>query len=548
VIGEPVTPDPAGGAGSDAAGAQALEARRTKTAFLAHVRHELRTPLNAIIGYSEMLLEDLQGAAPEGFVADLQRVHRSGREALALVNEILDARKIEARAELDLQAFGAEIRHGLRTPLNAAIGYCELLLEDARNAGQQSAIPDLEKISTAGQRFLALIDDVVNVTQVKADGVELDLAPAPKMIREVVRAIRPLATDPAGPERRESGYLLVVDDNETNRDLLSRTLQRQGHRVVAAEGGRQALERLAGDTFDLVLLDIMMPDMNGFEVLERMKADAELRRLPVIMISALDELDSVVRAIEMGAEDYLPKPFNPVLLRARIEACLQQKRFQDREVMYLRQIEAEKRRADELLHVILPDEIVDELKATNAVKARRYANVAVLFCDVVGFTTYSEKAEPEQVLAYLQELVDLQEALALRYDLQKIKTIGDCFMAACGLLKPVPNPVLNTVRWGLDMVAAIPRLGAHWTVRVGIHAGPLVAGVVGHRQYLYDVFGDTVNTASRIESNGVPGRVAVSGAAWLQVADRCRGTSRGPVSLKGKGEMEVFLVDAVLEA
>jgi adenylate cyclase len=277
-----------------------------------------------------------------------------------------------------------------------------------------------------------------------------------------------------------------------------------------------------------------------------MKADAGLRHVPVIMISALDELDSVVRCIEMGAEDYLPKPFNPVLLKARVGASLEKKRSHDREVDYLRQIEAQKKRADELLHVILPDEVIEELKATNAVKARRYANVAVLFCDVVGFTTYSEKAEPEVVVANLQELVDAQEDLALRYDLQKIKTIGDCFMAACGLLKPVDNPVLNAVRWGLDMVAMIQTMQAHWNVRVGIHVGPLVAGVVGHRQYLYDVFGDTVNTASRIESNGVPGAVAVSAAAWRWIEHSCRGQSLGPVRLKGKGDLEVFRVDGLL--
>ncbi len=523
---------------------RAIEERRTKTAFLAHLRHELRTPLNAILGYSEMLLEDAQ-AAPERFVSDLARIRDSGRQALDLVNEILDARRIEAKAELDLAEFGAQIRHGLRTPLSAVIGYCEILLEDAKAAGQEAAVPDLEKIDAAGRRFLSLIEDVVGLSQAEPDGLELALVPAPRMIREVVRAIRPLGADPAAGHP-VGGRLLVVDDNETNRDLLCRTLERQGHRPLAVAGGREALERLAREPFELVLLDIMMPEMNGFQVLERLKADPELRHIPIIMISALDELDSVVRCIEMGAEDYLPKPFDPVLLRARVGASLDKKRFHDREVRYLRQIEAEKKRADELLHVILPDEIVEELKATNTVKARRYADVAVLFCDVVGFTSYSEKAEPEEVMAHLQELVDGQEDLALRYELQKIKTIGDCFMAACGLLRPVENPVLNAVRWGLDMVAMMPRLHVRWNVRVGIHVGPLVAGVVGHRQYLFDVFGDTVNTASRIETNGVPGAVAVSAAAWRRIAHCCRGQSLGLVSLKGKGELEVFRVDGLL--
>src|SRR5262249_28995992 len=224
--------------------------------------------------------------------------------------------------------------------------------------------------------------------------------------------IRPLAPAATAPAPGTEGCLLVVDDNETNRDLLSRSLRRHGHTVIAAEGGRQALELLALERFDVVLLDIMMPEMNGFQWLGRIKADPELRHIPVIMISALDELDSVVRCIEMGAEDYLPKPFNPVLLKARLDASLEKKRFHDREVMYLRRIEAEKKRADELLHVILPHEIVEELKTTNAVKPRRYPHVAVLFCDIVGFTPYCEKRPAEEAVTYLQQLVDPYEGPA----------------------------------------------------------------------------------------------------------------------------------------
>jgi class 3 adenylate cyclase len=234
-----------------------------------------------------------------------------------------------------------------------------------------------------------------------------------------------------------------------------------------------------------------------------------------------------------------------VLLKARINAGLEKKRFHDREVMYLHRIEAEKKRADELLHVILPDEVVEELKATNAVKPRRYTNVAVLFCDIVGFTPYCEKRSPEEVVTYLQELVSAYETLALRYDLQKIKTIGDAFMATAGLLKPVPNPTLSAVQCGLEMITTVRRMPAEWNVRVGIHVGPIMAGVVGHRQYLYDVFGDTVNTAARCESHGVPGAVAVSAAAWREIADRCRGESLGMVHVKGKGDMEIFRVDGL---
>jgi class 3 adenylate cyclase len=302
---------------------------------------------------------------------------------------------------------------------------------------------------------------------------------------------------------------------------------------------------IAQQPFDLVLLDIMMPEMNGYQVLERLKSDAALRHIPVIMISALEEIDSVVRCIEMGAEDYLPKPFNPVLLRARIGACLEKKRLRDREVLYLQQIEQEKQRADDLLHVILPREIVEELKASDAVRPRFYDEVAVLFCDIVGFTPFCEQRQPEEVLAHLQQLVELYEELVLRHGMQKIKTVGDAFMATAGLLRPVENPVLNSIQCGLEMIAVARRLPAQWEVRVGIHFGPVMAGVVGHRQYLFDLWGDTVNTAARVESHGVSGAVNVSSAAWARIAPHCEGESLGLTLVKGKGSMELFRVHGV---
>ena len=140
--------------------------------------------------------------------------------------------------------------------------------------------------------------------------------------------------------------LLVVDDNEDNRYTLTRRLKRQGYdNVVSAEHGRHALDLLAARPVDLVLLDIMMPEMNGYEVLEKMKADPKLRDVPVVMISAVDEIESVVRCIELGAEDYLAKPFNPTLLRARVGACLEKKRLRDQVAAYVEQLESEKKRS-----------------------------------------------------------------------------------------------------------------------------------------------------------------------------------------------------------
>ncbi len=253
----------------------------------------------------------------------------------------------------------------------------------------------------------------------------------------------------------------------------------------------------------------------------------------------------MVRCIEIGAEDYLSKPFNPVVLRARIGACLEKKRLRDREVLHLRRIEEEKKRADDLLHVILPHDIVEELKAKGSVTPRRHEDVAVLFCDIVGFTPYSANRQPEEIVASLQLLFEAYEELAAQHDMYKIKTIGDSFMSTAGLIVPVANPVLTAVRCGLEMVAAAHRLPAGWDVRVGIHAGPVVAGVVGRKQYLYDLWGDTVNTAARVESHGSKGGVNVSAASWERIKDVARGRSLGLIPVKGKGEMEIVRVESL---
>jgi CheY-like chemotaxis protein len=517
-----------------------LDSDRARSAFLSHMRHELRTPCNAIIGYSEMLLEDAEGAPCYN---DLEKIHTAGKTLLGLINNLLDPAQIEGTIDgSNITTFGAKMRHELRTPANAVIGYSEMLLEDPEIL-DQAAAEDVRKILAAGQKLLAFMDDIINLSKVASGNVEIAMESSglTSIIKDVVTAIRPAeARKPA-----QGGRILVVDDNDVNRDMLSRKLRREGYEARTAEDGLEALQALKEEPFDLVLLDIMMPVLNGYQVLERLKADEKLRHVPVIMISALDELESVVRCIEIGAEDYLPKPFNPVVLKARIGACLEKKHLRDREVMYLRQIEEEKKKSDDLLHVILPHEIVEELKTTNAVRPRRHENVAVLFCDIVGFTPFCATRQPEEIVAYLQELISAYEEIALRYDVLKIKTIGDSFMGACGLIRSVENPALNSVRCGLEMGVAARKMEAGWDVRIGIHVGPVTAGVVGHKTYLFDLWGDTVNTAARVESHGINGCVNVSGAAWQAVSPHVKGESRGIVRLKGKGDMEVFRVDGL---
>jgi serine phosphatase RsbU (regulator of sigma subunit)/DNA-binding response OmpR family regulator len=301
------------------------------------LRHELRTPLNQIIGYCEMLMEEAQGAPP-AFVAlmsDLQRIHSAGRRLLGVVDDILDP----AKAAFYLSNPGA-LDHEVRTPLNHIIGYAEMLQEEADEHGQEPLAEDLQRIHVAARELsrrvfehflpLAAPESAPLNPPARAEGTPFSAAKR--------------SDSPSTQSAPVIGSLLVVDDDEANRTMLTRRLARLGHTVLAAADGREVLDRLHDAPVDLLLLDIQMPVMNGFEVLGAMKADPALSQVPVIVLSASSETDSVARCIELGAEDYLPKPFDAVLLQARINACLEKKRLRDREVSHLSQIEQEKQR------------------------------------------------------------------------------------------------------------------------------------------------------------------------------------------------------------
>jgi class 3 adenylate cyclase len=524
------------------AAAPASTADRARLLWLTNKRQELLAPAAALLELSEMLLRDAAERGHEGFLADQRRVRAAAARLLAMINEFLDPAGLPASAE----ELGRRVRHDLRTPLAEVLGLTELWLEEAAEELLEGFLDDLGKIRELARKLLASLDDILAFGQA-AGSPEMDPEGGQaRLIRDVLDSLPPPEEAPAGPAR-ETGAILVVEDNAVGRDVLARRLGRDGHAVSVAEDGLHALGLLAGRSFDLILLDVIMPGLNGLEVLQRLKADERLRHVPVIMISALQDLDAVVRCIEMGAEDYLPKPCSPVLLRARVGACLEKKRLRDREVRHLEEIDRERRRADELLHVILPGEVVVELKATNEVRPRRHEDVAVLFADIVGFTPFCDHRTPEEVVRHLQRLVESWEEAALRHGVQKIKTVGDAFMAAAGL-RPADNAVLSCLRCGLELIAACRALPTGWDLRVGIHVGPVVAGVMGRRQYLYDLWGDTVNTAARMESHGVPGSVTLSGHAWAKVAPLCRGRSLGTLSVKGKGQMEMMCFEGFVPA
>lgn len=483
----------------------------------ASLLHELDERLAQVIDRAERVRE-VPDKLFEGVDTDLARIGDSASRLKSMLAGLGTGRT----------ALGPRLRHDLRTPLNHILGYGEMLLQEADETGRGDVAGDLQVIVSAGRDVLGALDGLVKMVRDHAEHTP---------VVPVARAARP----PAALDR-VTGRILVVDDNPDNRELLQRRLSRVGHDVATAADGGAALTRMEQDAFDLVLLDLVMPVLDGTEVLRRLKEDEHLRHVPVIVISGMDELPSVALCIQLGADDYLTKPFEPVLLDARIRACLEKKELRDREVDHLKQIETERRRADELLRVLFPEPIVRELKDSGTVRPRRHERVAVMFCDIVGFTAYSERREPEDVVASLQALVVRYEAAAARHRLLKIKTIGDSFMAVAGLDAPVDNPVASCVRCAEEMIAIVDGLGTGWSVRIGVHVGPVVAGVLGRSQYQYDLWGDTVNTASRVESHGIAGGIMLSDAAWRMLSrdPRARASRVGKVPVKGKGPVELF--------
>lgn len=510
----------------------------------ASLKHELRTPLNHIIGFCEMLIEeagDEDGDRQAVLIPDLQRIHGAGRRLLGVINDLFDE-SIPEEERLE----ESHIQHEVRTPLNQIIGYTELLQEEASELEDQRCLDDLAKIHSASHHLLKLVLENFGETRFRVDASErLDVG-------EDIHLLHRERGVTGGKRGRQTatesltGTILVADDDAANREMLARRLRRLGHTVETANDGRQAIEKVRSSSYDLLLLDLVMPVLSGYEVLDHLRSNPPPSYLPVIVLSASDEPGKIAQSIELGAEDYLPKPFDPALLQARLDSSLEKKRLRDREAAYLRTIQREKERSDDLLHVILPADIAAELKKTGEVRPRRVDNVAVLFADVAGFTSYCENRDPETIHRDLQSLVKELEMLTAAHGMEKIKTIGDAYLAAAGLLKvTTSNPVLECVRCGLAMIEAARELPSLWELRVGVHCGPVVAGIVGRQKYQYDIWGDTVNAAARMQTEAQPSRLCVSSDTWTHLEPHCTGRSLGVREIKGKGALEIFEVEAV---
>jgi adenylate cyclase len=336
------------------------------------------------------------------------------------------------------------------------------------------------------------------------------------------------------------GRLLVVDDNKVNRLLLGRSLEQQGHTVEMAENGRQALEFMHSKPFDLVLLDIEMPEMNGYQVLEKTSKDLQLRDIPIIITSALEEVDSVVKCIEMGAEDYLTKPVNPILLKARIGASLEKKRLRDQQ--------------RELIKKFATSEVATDLETSGFSLGGKYVEATVMFSDIRSFTTIAESQTPAETIELLNMYYTLMfEAISDQGGVVN-QMVGDGLMSIFGAPLGQADHCTHAVKASLDMMNMIHLLNADRVAQgkaeirigIGIASGQVIAGYTGTiRRATYTCVGDTVNLAARLESHtkvvGKP--ILIDDATRTALCDDIIVESEGPVQLKGKTiDVQVFSV------
>jgi class 3 adenylate cyclase len=527
--------------------------RRTERALVAYVRQELSAPAIAIMGYAEILMDDAVQAGGGQLTDDLQRILDASRNLHRLILSLLDPVTVHrAAAGANLDEYRRHLRHDLRTPINAIKGYGEMLREDATDGGADALVADLDKLLGEATLLLDRIDGLVTFSggdTAQSEGTDPATAEAgasTKMVESLLKSVRPITAKEADLAAVQPSRILVVDDNASNRDLLSRRLQRQGHTVLQAEDGTIALAMVENEALDLVLLDLMMPGISGYDVLATLKSDPRFQEIPVIMISALSELDSIVRCIEAGADDYLAKPFDPTLLRARVGSSLEKKHLRDREREMVEALRVEKERSEQLLLNILPKAIVARLHGGETLIADQLSNVTILFSDLVGFTKLSSRLSAEDLVGLMNRLFSEFDRLALNLGIEKIKTIGDAYMLVGGLPEPRADHAHAVADMALAMIEVVERMNRDLTtplqMRIGIHSGDVVAGVIGTHKFAYDIWGDAVNIASRMESHSLPNRIQISAATHRHLHEHFRLELHGTFDIKGKGPMETYFL------
>ncbi|MEY2480154.1 MAG: adenylate cyclase [Verrucomicrobiota bacterium] len=328
-----------------------------------------------------------------------------------------------------------------------------------------------------------------------------------------IENIKPLAT--ATP--RSLGFVLVVDDEEQNRILLRDPLEARGYEVEEAENGEQALQKIGARSPDVILLDLMMPKMDGFEVCRRLRKNSKTTHIPILMITALSERKERLLGIEAGANDFLNKPIDIQDVMLRVGNAVYSKHLYDK-------CELEQKKSEQLLLNILPKRIAERMKKGETNIADSHADATVLLADLVGFTSLSAHIDPWQIVQLLNEVFSAFDTLVETAGLEKIRTIGDGYMVAGGISVRPRDDTEAIAELAIHMHEEITRFNHEYDtslrLRIGISTGPVVAGVIGRKKFAYDVWGETVNAACRLESTGEAGRIQISESTFERLKEK----------------------------
>jgi adenylate cyclase len=340
------------------------------------------------------------------------------------------------------------------------------------------------------------------------------------------------------------GFVLVVDDEEQNRTLLRDPLEARGYEVEEAENGRQALQKIAGRQPDVVLLDLMMPEMDGLEVCRTLRRHPKTAHIPILMITALSERGDRLLGIVAGANDFLNKPIDLQDVMLRVGNAVYAKHLYD-------QLLAEQEKSERLLLNILPKPIAARMKSGEINIADSHAEATVLLADLVGFTSLSATVDPAQIVQLLNEVFCAFDVLAEKHEVEKIKTIGGSYLAASGISTPRPDHAEAVVELAISLRREIERFNHEYDtslrLRIGISSGPVVAGVIGRDKFAYDIWGETVNLAFRLNFSGEAAKIQVSESIYERLKEKYRfGIKHGP-GAGGQGDLTSYWLGGRIE-
>jgi class 3 adenylate cyclase len=499
---------------------------RVFKAYLDDKRQSLQAPLASVVAYVSSMLELPVFAADAALRRDGQRIDQAAAEMLLALELVSD---LTPKSQTEI----SRLRHDMRNSIGLVDGYSEMLLEDCSDG---EAVELLHQVRRQSRLFQERLEKFT---------LSSEMSEASDSISAIFQSFKSGVL--SNNREHLTGCILVVDDNDSSRDLLAHQLQRQDHMVIEAASGQRCLEVMRSSQPDLVLLDLVMPDMNGYEVLQVIRDDDVLRRIPVIVVSGMQDEEGAVRCIDAGASDYLLKPVNGTLLRARIGALLETKRWQDREREYLAELEKSQRFIRKVFGRYLSDEVVQRLldddNGLSLGGERRI--VTILMADIRGFSAISQQLAPEQCVQLLNNYLGVMTEVIQRFRGTVDEFVGDGILAIFGAPVTEKDDSDRALACAVAMQLAIKEVNARnradklpeIAIGIGLNTGDVVAGNIGSElRSKYGVVGHNVNLAGRIESCTVGDQIlaaqATISASSLEVL-----CGKGiTVSLKGVGE------------